>query len=106
MTEEAMQVLPGDDAVALLDKIARLEAVIAAADDWRETLSLPQQGLGCEEFQEAWQNYDAAREGITDLVPERPECPGCDCAVNEKTALEGPYGNLWHQHCLEARREE
>lgn len=86
-----------------------LEVVIAAADDWRETLNLPQQNLGCAEFQEAWENYDKARAGIVDLIPERPECPECpycECGLNENTAVEGPDGNLMHQHCLEASREE
>lgn len=83
-----------------------LEVVIAAADDWRATLSLPQQSLGCEEFQEAWEEYDAARESIAHLIPKRPECPYCECAMNQNTAVKGPDGNLMHQHCLEASREE
>jgi hypothetical protein len=94
-----------ETSVDLLSKIARLEAVISAADDWRETLSLPQQDLGCEEFQEAWENYDTARAAVADLIEERPECPGCDCSVSEKTGTEGPNGNLWHQHCLDSWRE-
>lgn len=65
--------LPEEDTVELLDKIARLEGVIEAADNWRATLDLPQQDLGCEEFNEAFEAYDAAREAIADLVPERPE---------------------------------
>ena len=91
-----------DTNVDLLSKIARLEAVIAAADDWRETLSLPQQDLGCEEFQEAWQAYDAARAEVSDLLGERAECPECDCAVSELTGVNGPGGKLWHRHCLPA----
>ncbi len=87
--------------VDLLSKVARLEAVIAAADNWRETLSLPQQTLGCEEFQEAWENYDKARAEVNDLIGERDECPYCDCSVSEKTGVIGADGKFWHRHCLD-----
>lgn len=90
--------------VDLLSKVARIEAVIAAADNWRETLSLPQQELGCAEFNEAWEAYDVARAEVDDLIGERSECPECDCHVSELTGAEGPDGKLWHRHCLNEKR--
>ena len=51
------------------DENIRLRHVIAKADAWRDTLNLPQQDLGCAEFNDAFAEYDDARYEIADLVP-------------------------------------
>jgi hypothetical protein len=51
------------------DENIRLRHVIATADAWRETLNLPQQDLGCDEFNAGFANYDDARYEIADLIP-------------------------------------
>lgn len=53
------------------DENSRLRIVVAVADTWRQTLDLPQQDLGCEEFNEAFADYDTARDGVKDLIPLR-----------------------------------
>jgi len=35
-----------------------------------------------------------------------PTCPYCHELVSEDEGLEGPHGNLWHQRCLDAWRED
>jgi hypothetical protein len=70
----------------LRDENVRLRHVVEKADAWRESLNLPQQDIGCSEFNEAFANYDEAREGIADLMPQaKCRSPGCD----ELTYLEG-----------------
>ena len=54
------------------DENIRLRHVIAKADAWRETINLPQQDLGCTEFNNAFCEYDEAREEIGDLIPVPP----------------------------------
>lgn len=66
----------------LRDENVRLRAVVAAADAWRQTLNLPQQDLGCAEFNEAFENYDDARSEVEDIMPiARCAEPGCDDLV-------------------------
>ena len=70
----------------LRDENIRLRHVVDKADAWRESLNLPQQSLGCAEFNEAFEDYDEARGEIADLMPQA-KCRehGCD----ELTYLEG-----------------
>ena len=63
---------------AIRDENVRLRHVVAMADAWRESLNLPQQDIGCAEFNEAFENYDAAREEVDDILPmARCNEPGC-----------------------------
>lgn len=68
------------------DENIRLRHVVEMADAWRESLNLPQQDLGCAEFNEAFENYDVARSEVADLMP-LAKCrePGCE----ELTYLDG-----------------
>jgi hypothetical protein len=79
LDERGAQVRKIAEARAALDALPaswkRLCEVIHKADAWRSTLDLPQQDLGCAEFNEAFELYDIARDSIANLiaVPERSD---------------------------------
>lgn len=77
---------------AIRDENIRLRHVITKADAWRESLNLPQQDLGCAEFNEAFENYDEARAEVDDIMPQaRCSVPGC----GDLSFLEGKCDEHW-----------
>lgn len=70
----------------IFNENVRLRHVIAKADSWRQTLNLPQQDLGCSEFNQGFEDYDTARDEISDLIPHQM-CKVSDCT--ELSFLDG-----------------